>query len=158
MAQTEDEDISLKMNMEKTIYNDMVASMKAGDVIKRDTLRLLLSEIKNEHIDSRKELTDADIIKIIKTGLKKRQEAIQLFRQGSRDDLVDKTQKEMDILSCYMPKQLTGSELEKIVAEAIAALGKNQGLLMKEIMSKYGSQTDGKTVQQIVARQLSQTS
>lgn len=143
------------MSLEKTIYNDMVSAMKSGDALKRDTLRLLFSEIKKERIDTRKELTDSDVTKLTKTGLKKREEAIQLFRQGNRQDLVDKTQKEMQILQIYLPKQLSPEEIERIVTDTIAALGKNQGMIMKEIMSKYGSQVDGKTVQQIVSQQLS---
>lgn len=143
------------MSLEKQIYADMVSAMKSGDVLKRETLRLLFSEIKKEQIDTRKELTDSDVTKLVKTGLKKREEAIQLFRQGNRQDLVDKTQKEMQILQAYLPKQLSPEEIERIVTDTIAVIGKNQGLVMKEIMSKYGSQVDGKTVQQIVSKQLS---
>lgn len=146
------------MSLEKQIYADMVSAMKSGDVLKRETLRLTMSEIKNEQIDTRKELTDNDVVKIIKTGLKKRQESIDLFRQGNRQDLVDKTQKEIEILQVYLPKQLSKDELEKIVTQTIAELGvsspKDTGRVMKEIMAKYGSQTDGKTVQQIVSLKL----
>lgn len=143
------------MSLEKTIYNDMVSAMKSGDTLKRDTLRLLFSDIKKERIDTRKDLTDSDVTKIIKTGLKKREEAIQLFRQGNRQDLVDKTQAEINILQVYLPKQLSPEEIERIVTDTISAIGKNQGMIMKEVMSKYGSQVDGKTVQQIVSKQLS---
>lgn len=141
------------MSLEKQIYSDMVNAMKSQDTIKRETLRLLLSEIKREYIDAkRKELTDTDVIKIIKSGLKKRQEALDLFRQGDRQDLVSKTEVEIKILEVYLPKQLSREELEKIVTEAISTIGKNQGMIMKEIMSKYSSQVDGKTVQQIVSK------
>lgn len=148
------------MSLEKQIYADMVGAMKSGDTLKRDTLRLTMSEIKKERIDTRKELTDTDVIKIIRTGLKKRQESIDLFRQGNRQDLVDKTQKEIDILQVYLPKQLSKEELEKIVAQTIAELGvsspKDTGRVMKEIMAKYGSQADGKLVQQIVSNKLTE--
>lgn len=144
------------MSLEKDIYKDMLNAMKSGDTLKRETLRFLLSEIKKENIDSgRKGFNDQDIIKIIKSGLKKRQEALELFRQGNRQDLVDKTQKEIKILEVYLPKQLTREEIERIVTDAITTFGKNQGLIMKEIMSKYGSQVDGKTVREIVSARLS---
>ncbi len=147
------------MSLEKTIYSDMVGAMKSADVIKRETLRLLLSEIKKEHIDSkRKELTDTDVIKIIKSGLKKRQESLELFRQGNRQDLADRAQKEIEILEVYLPKQLSPEEVEKIVIQVVSELGasspKDTGRVMKEIMSRYGSQVDGKTVQQIVSSTL----
>lgn len=145
--------------MQKRIQKDMLQAMKDNDAIKKDTLRLLLSEIKNEQIKLQKELKEEDIIKVIKRGLKTRQEAIKLFRQGNRQDLVDKTQAEIKVLETYLPKQLSREELEKIVAETISELGattqKDAGRVMKEIMSKYSSQVDGKTVQQIVSSRLS---
>lgn len=147
------------MSIEKKMYYDMVQAMKSNDTLKRDTLRFSLSEIKKERIDSKKELTDADVIKIIKNGIKKRQDAIELFKQGNRQDLAEKTQKEIEIFNVYLPKQLSAEETEKIVADIITKLGisspKDTGKIMKEIMSNYGSQIDGKTVSQIVAAKLS---
>lgn len=147
------------MSIEKKMYYDMVQAMKSNDTLKRDTLRFSLSEIKKERIDSKKELTDADVIKIIKNGIKKRQDAIELFKQGNRQDLAEKTQKEIEIFNVYLPKQLSAEETEKIVADIITKLGisspKDTGKVMKEIMSNYGSQIDGKTVSQIVAAKLS---
>lgn len=146
------------MSIEKQAYADMVSAMKANDVLKRETLRLLMSEIKKERIDTRKELTDEDVMKIIKSGIKKRQDSIELFKQGKREDLVEKTQLEIKILEVYLPKQMPQEELEKIIVEIIAKLGagspKDTGRIMKEVMSNYGSQVDGKIVQQIVSSKL----
>lgn len=149
------------MSIEKQAYADMVSAMKANDVLKRETLRLLMSEIKKERIDSRKELTDEDVMKIIKSGIKKRQDSIELFKQGKREDLVEKTQSEIKILEIYLPKQMPQEELEKIITELIVKLGaispKDTGRIMKEVMSNYGSQVDGKIVQQIVSSKLNVT-
>lgn len=149
------------MSIEKQIYSDMVAAMKSNEILKRDTLRYLLSEIKQMRVDTRKELTDADVIKITKGSIKKRQDAIELFKQGGRQDLVDKNTAEIKLLEIYLPKQLSPEELDKIVTDTIARLGitnpKDTGRVMKEILSVYGSQTDGKTVQQIVSSKLSVT-
>lgn len=149
------------MSIEKQIYSDMVAAMKSNEILKRDTLRYLLSEIKQMRVDTRKELTDADVIKITKGSIKKRQDAIELFKQGGRQDLVDKNTTEIKLLEIYLPKQLSPEELDKIVTDTIARLGitnpKDTGRVMKEILSVYGSQTDGKTVQQIVSSKLSVT-
>lgn len=145
--------------MQKRIRKDMLQAMKDNDVIKKETLRLILSEIKNEQIKQKKELKDEDITKIIKRGLKTRAEAMKLFQQGNRQDLVEKTKKEINTLEIYLPKQLSQEELKKIVLNTISELGasgpKDTGKVMKEIMSKYSSQTDGKTVQQIVSSKLS---
>lgn len=146
------------MGIEKQIYADMVNAMKSGEVFKRDTLRYLLSEIKQQRVDTRKEPTDDDVIKIMKSSIKKRTDSIEMFKQGSRQDLVDKTQTEIKLLEVYLPKQLSSAELEKIVVETIARLAvtslKETGRVMKEVMAAYGSKTDGKAVQQIVAAKL----
>jgi len=146
------------MSLEKQIYADMVSAMKASDVLKRETLRLLMSEIKKERVDSRKEPTDEDVMRILKSGLKKRQDSIELFKQGNREDLVEKTQAEIKILEIYLPKQMPKEELEKIISDIISKLGatspKDTGRIMKEVMSNYGAQTDGKLVQQIVSSKL----
>jgi uncharacterized protein YqeY len=149
------------MSLEKQIYADMVSAMKTSDILKRDTLRLLMSEIKKERVDSRKEPTDEDVMKIIKNGLKKRQDSIELFKQGKREDLVEQAQAEIKILEIYLPKQMAKEELEKILSDIITKLGatspKDTGRIMKEVMANYGSQVDGKLVQQIVSSKLNIT-
>jgi uncharacterized protein YqeY len=146
------------MSIEKQAYADMVAAMKSNDVLRRETLRLLMSEIKKERVDSRKEPTDEDVMRIIRNGIKKRQDSIELFKQGNRNDLVEKTQAEIKILEVYLPKQMPKEELEKIITDIIAKTGaaspKDTGRIMKEVMSTYGSQVDGKIVQQIVSSKL----
>lgn len=146
------------MSLEKQIYSDMVGAMKSGDNLKRDTLRFLLSELKKERIDSRKELTDADVIRITKSSIKKRQDSLELFKQGNRQDLFDKTSTEIKMIEAYLPKQMSVDELEKIIVDIITKLEavgpKDTGKVMKEVMANYGSQTDGKTVQQIVSAKL----
>jgi uncharacterized protein YqeY len=117
-----------------------------------------MSEIKKERVDSRKEPTDEDVMRIIRNGIKKRQDSIELFKQGNRNDLVEKTQAEIKILEVYLPKQMPKEELEKIITDIIAKTGaaspKDTGRIMKEVMSTYGSQVDGKIVQQIVSSKL----
>jgi len=146
------------MSIEKSMYDDMVNAMKTGDAEKRDTLRYVLSEIKKERIDTRKELNDDDVMKIVKSSLKKRRESLEMFKQGNRQDLVSKIEAEIKLVESYLPKQMSAEELEKIVSDTLALLGiaaptpKDTGRIMKEIMAKYGSQTDGKSVQQILAR------
>lgn len=144
--------------MQKQIQKDMVQAMKERNEIKKETLRLVLSEIKNEQIKQRKELGDEDVTKILKRGIKTRQEALALFQQGNRGDLVDKTKIEIKVIESYLPKQLSKEQLENIVAEIIKETGaetaKDAGRVMKAVMEKYGSQADGKTVQQIVSSKL----
>lgn len=144
--------------MQKHIQKEMFQALKDKDPVKKETLRLLLSEMKNEEIKLQKELKEEDIIRIIKHSLKKRQEALELFQQGNRQDLVEKTQKEIKVLEAYLPKQLPKEELEKIVLDTIQEVGattqRDTGKVIKAILSKYSSRTDGKTIQQIVSSKL----
>jgi len=145
--------------MKDKLQKDMIQAMKDKDVIKKETLRLIISEIKNEKIKQKKELEVSDIIKIIKRGVKIRKESIELYKQGNRDDLTQKAQKEIEVLEEYLPKQLSEVELDKIILDTIKETGaqgpKDTGKVIKAIMSEYGSQTNGKTVQQLVFKKLS---
>lgn len=146
------------MSLEKQLRDDMISALKAKDEIKKQTLRLLVSDIKKISIDTKEELKDPDILKLIKTGIKKRKEAAELFKQGNRQELVDKANDEIKVLEVYLPKQLSKEELESIVEQTMNEIGakepKDIGKVMKEVMSKYGSQTDGKSVQQIVSAKI----
>lgn len=133
--------------------------MKQKDQFKVDTLRMAMSEIRKGEIDSRKDFTDDEVIKVIKKGVKTREDAIEMFKQGSRNDLVEKESKEIEILRKYLPAQLSIAEIEKIVIDAIAELNasapKDIGIVMRHVMQKHGSQIDGKTVQEIARLKLS---
>ena len=136
----------------------MRTAMKSSNRVALDCLRMIVSEIKNEEIDSRKEVGNEDVIRIIKKGIKSREDSIVMFDKGRRADLASKEREEVQILKSYLPAQLSTQQVEKIVAETIAGLGaktKTQaGQVMKAIMAQYGIQVDGKVVQQIVASKL----
>lgn len=143
--------------MEKIRLN-MQAAMKSGEKRKLETLRMILSEIKKEEIDTQKPATDENVLSIIKRGIKTRQESISQFEKGGRMDLVEKEKIEQEVLKAYLPSQLAGDALRKIVDEVIATLKavskKDMGLVMKTVMSQYGSQVDGKEVQSLVSEKL----
>jgi len=145
--------------MLKQIQNDMIQAMKDKDIIKKETLRLLISDIKNEMIKLKTEINEKNIIKIIKHSLKSREDAIKLFQQAGRNDLVDKAKKEIGILKPYLPKQFSRAEIEKIVSNTIHKLDIRQvndtGRVIKDIMARYSSRLDGRTVKQIVSAMLS---
>jgi len=144
--------------MKKKLQGDMILAMKSGNKVTLDAIRMIVSEIKKEEIDTGKELADADVIRILKKGIKSREDAMKLYRQGNRPELAAKEEQEIAVLSGYVPAQMAEAELEKVVADAIAALGisskKETGRLMKEIMGKYGAQVDGKKVQEIAQKKL----
>lgn len=141
------------------LQEDLKVAMKEKDQFKRDTIRFLMSAIKQVEVDERKTLSDDDIYKIIQKSVKQREEAVKQYREAGRDDLADKEEKEALLLKSYLPEQLDEEALRKIVAETIAESGatsmKEMGSVIKSVMAKVGSRADGKSVSAIVKELLS---
>jgi uncharacterized protein YqeY len=147
------------MLLEEKIMADYKEAMKARDQLRTQTLSFLRSELKYSGIDKKKDkLDDPDVIAVIKKLIKQRQDSIQQFEKGNRQDLADKEKKELEILRAYLPPELSESEVSKIVDECIAALGsvtmKDMGRIIKEVMHKTKGQADGKMVSDIVRKKL----
>ena len=144
--------------MKQRLFDDMKTAMKSSNRVALDCLRMMISEIKKEEIDARKELGTDDVIRILKKGIKTREDSVAMFDKAGRTDLSSKEKEEIRILKTYLPAQLTAAQVEKIVTDIIAQVGatsKTQtGQVMKAVMSQHGGQVDGKTVQQIVASKL----
>lgn len=148
------------MNLEKKVQEDMKASLKAGDRITLETLRGLLAQIKDERIKHRpNELTEEDVLAVVQRAVKRRKESIELYTQGKRQDLVEKEQKEMEILQRYLPEQLSRDEIISIVNQIIEQVGANSikdlGKVMGPVMKKVKGRADGKEIQQMVRERLS---
>ena len=151
------------MNLENKIQQDLKEAMKSGDRFKVDTLRGLIAQIKDEKIKLRpKELEEKDVLAVLNRAVKRRKEAIELYRQGNRQDLVDKEQKELEIIQQYLPESLSKEEILKFVEDAIsevqAASIKDMGKVMGVVMKKVQGRADGKEVQQLVRERLMQLS
>ncbi|MGN9164629.1 GatB/YqeY domain-containing protein [Tissierellaceae bacterium HCP3S3_D8] len=142
------------MSLKNKLMEDLKTSMKNKDTIRKNTITMVRAAIKQIEVDERKELTDEEIIEIISKQLKEKRNVIGDFEKGGREDLVDLTNKEIDILLEYLPKQLTREEVEKIVIETIKEINatsmKDIGLVMKAVMPKVKGKTDGNIVSSIV--------
>lgn len=148
------------MNLESRIQEDMKAALRSGDRAALETLRGLLAQIKDERIKRRpKEMTDEDVLAVVQRAVKRRKESIELYKQGNRQDLVEKEQKEMEILQKYLPEQLSRDEIISIVNQVIEQVGassiKDLGKVMGPVMKKVQGRADGKEIQQIVRERLS---
>ncbi len=148
------------MNLESKIQQDMKAALKAGDRTTLETLRGLLAQIKDERIKKRPaELSEDDILTVIQRAVKRRKESIELYRQGNRQDLVEKEQQELEILQKYLPEQLSRDEIMHIVNQVIEQVGatsiKDMGKVMGSVMKQVKGRADGKEIQQIVRERLS---
>lgn len=148
----------MELELKELIKNDFNASMKSGDNITRDTLRLLNSDIKNKEIELRKKLNEDEIISVIKNSAKKRKDSIEQFTKGGRADLVSKEKEELAVLEKYMPEQMSKKEVSALVEETIKELGASNvsdfGKVMKEVMQKANGAADGKMVSGIVKKEL----
>lgn len=145
--------------LEEKILDDFKKAMKDKDALKVSTLSFLRSELKNAAIDKRKQsLDDTEAIAVIKKQIKQRQDSIDKFKQGSRQDLADKEAKELEILKSYLPQEVSEEEIKAAVEEAIKKTGassaQDMGKVMKELLSKFAGRADNKLVSEIVKARL----
>ncbi len=130
----------------------------AKDQVKVETLRLLLSELTYGRISKGEDLTDADVINIIAKEVKKRKEAAEGFRKGGREEGALKEEAEAEVLTSYLPKQLSDEELTVLVEEAINNTGassvSDMGKVIGVVMGKVQGQADGARVSAIVRQKL----
>ena len=139
------------MSLKDKIDTDYKNALKAKDKIQISTYRLILSGIKDLDISNRsgpnkKDTDDGDIKKLLKKMIKQRSESIDIYKKSNRKDLLEVEQKESEILSDYLPKQLSEEETKKICTQTVSALGassiKDMGKVMGELKKKYADILD----------------
>lgn len=144
------------MSLKKELMEDLKTSMKNKDILRKNTITMIRAEIKQVEVDERVELEDEDILKIMARQLKEKRNAIIEFKKGNRDDLVEQTEKEIDILLEYLPEQLTEEELTEIVEKVIEEGGytgmQDMGKIMGAVMPKVEGRADGRQVNAIVRK------
>jgi uncharacterized protein YqeY len=137
----------------------MKSAMRAKDSARLSTIRLLLSGIKQREVDERKELTDADVVAVIEKMIKQRRESIAQFEQASRKDLADVEKSELQLLSGYLPQQMSDAEVQQEVAKAVAESGasgiKDMGKVMALLKPRLGGKADMGKVSALVKTKLS---
>jgi len=154
------------MSLKDKIDTDYKNALKAKDKIQISTYRLILSGIKDLDISNRsgpnkKSTDDGDIKKLLKKMIKQRSESIDIYKKSNRKDLLEVEQKESEILSDYLPKQLSEEETKKICTETVSALGassiKDMGKVMGELKKKYADILDfakaGSLLKELLSKQ-----
>jgi uncharacterized protein YqeY len=111
------------MSLKSQITEDMKTAMRAKDSARLSTIRMLLAAIKQREVDERIELTDADVLSIIDKMIKQRRDSITQFEAGKREDLAAAERAEVALLGTYLPTQVSESEIDAMIAEAIDATG-----------------------------------
>jgi uncharacterized protein YqeY len=147
------------MTLKEKVQQDMTDAMKAKEEIKLSTLRMLKADIMKFEVSGvKKEATDEDVLSIIQKQLKQRKDAAQQFRDGGRNELAEKEDKEAEILQEYLPEQMGEDEIRAIVEGAIGETGASSkadmGKVMSAVMPKVKGKADGKLVNQIVMQLL----
>jgi len=145
------------MTLQERLMEDLKTAMRARDEVRKSTLRMLRSAIGYREKETKRSLSDEEVLDVIAKQVKQRQDSIAEYTKGRRQDLVDQERAEMEILMAYLPQQLTREEIANLARAAIQKLNvtdlKQQGLVMKELLPHVKGRADGKTVNEVV-RQL----
>ena len=138
---------------QQRIEADVKAAMKAGEKEKLSTLRMLLTEIKNERIRRGSEVDEAGFVSLVRKAIKQREEAATQFRAGNRQELAAKEESEIGILGNYLPAQVDEGQIRAAVEELVAARNLSGpaaiGPIMKELLARFGSSADGATINRL---------
>ena len=147
------------MNYRETLDKEMVAAAKGKDKDRLSALRLIKNAFHNREIDLQRELNDEEILQTLASMSKQRNDSIEQFRNGGRQDLVDKETKELHVIQEFMPVQLSEAEIDREIAQAIAELSatsiKDMGKVMKFLMVKLMGKVDGKLLGDKIKAKLS---
>ncbi|WP_251440278.1 GatB/YqeY domain-containing protein [Veillonella intestinalis] len=146
------------MSLKEQLKADMKEAMKAREAgkVALGVIRMVNGAIKNTEINEKRELSDTDILGILAKEMKMRQDSLAEFEKGQRDDLVDQTKEEMEILKKYLPAQLSENEIRTIVVNAINSLTApvKMGDVMGKVMPETKGRADGKLVNMIVREEI----
>lgn len=146
------------MSLSERLNEDMKQAMKNQDKFKLSVIRMIRSAIKNVEIDQKRTLDDNEVLDILNREVKQRKDSLQEFEKAGRDDLAESVKKELEVISAYMPRQLTAEEVEDIVKQTIQETGASSkadmGKVMGALMPKVKGRADGKLVNQLVQKHL----
>ncbi len=147
------------MTLKAQLDNDLKESMRAKDTVRMETIRNVKSAILAKEVDGGKALDDAAITAIIRSLIKQRDDSIEQYKQGGRSDLVDKEQREKDLLAAYLPAAPDAATTQAAVDKAIQDLGatsmRDMGKVMQAVTSSLGGGVDTKLVSELVKGKLS---
>ena len=146
------------MSLKEQLFADLKTAMKEKDAIRKDTIQLIRSGILQIEKDNKVELDDEGVVEVVAKQLKSRRDSLPDFEKSGREDLIEKLNKEIEVLLSYLPVQLTEDEIQKIVEEAITETGaatiKEMGKVMGIVTPKVKGRADMKIVGSFVKKML----
>jgi uncharacterized protein YqeY len=138
------------MTFKNKLDQEMILAAKATDKIRLSALRMLKNGLHNREIDLKRELNEAEFVQLVSGMVKQRKDSIEQFDKGGRPDLVEKEEAELKVIREFMPAQMSETELDAIIAEAIRETGaagvRDMGKVMKILMPRVAGKADGKSV------------
>ena len=144
--------------MKEKLLQALKEAMREKDELKKDTITMLRAAILQVEKDDRKELTESEMEAIVAKQIKSRKESLEDYRKANRDDIVSKIEKEIEILTVYLPEQLTEDEIKDLINKAIEKTGastpRDMGKVMQEIRPQIAGKADGKVVSDMVKQLL----
>lgn len=146
------------MELQKRIEADLKQALRDRAETARDTLRMVLAELKNKNIDVGRELTADEEQAVLLRAVKMRQESVAQFEQGGRPDLVARERAEIAVIQAYLPQALSEEETRQVLRGLLAELGvtakKDAGAVMKAVMSRHKGRVDGRLAQKLLGEML----
>jgi uncharacterized protein YqeY len=140
--------------LQSRLQAELTAARKSQDKAATLLLGTTLSEVKNREIELKRDLTDDDVVDVIRRGIKKRRESVELYEKGGRTELADKERAEVAMLERYLPAQVSADEIRAAVRAAIAAGAGNVGAVMGKVMPQFKGKAEGGTINAIVREEL----
>ena len=142
------------MSLLKSIIDEMYLSMKSGDKEKANTLRILISKLKDQQIKLRKDISDEEVLKVIKTLVKQRKESAEIYSKAGREELAEKENFEISILSNYLPKLMSDEDVLSLIKEIIDETNAKDlsdiGKVMPLVMQRGKGKVDGKIANRVL--------
>ena len=144
------------MSFQDRITEDVKEAMRAGETLRRDTLRMVVSALMNKRIELGRDLTEADELGVLTSAVKSRLDSAEQYDKAGRAELAEKERAEIGVIQGYLPAQLTEDEVTEIVRAKIAELGvtskKELGRVMKAVMAEHKGAADGKLVSRLAGQ------
>lgn len=144
------------MTLKERLMEDMKVSMRNKETLKKSVITMIRASVKQKEVDDRVDLTDDDVVELIAKQLKQQKDALVEFEKAERDDLITQTKAEIEILTSYLPQQLTDEELEVVVRDAVAEVNaqsvKDMGKIMGKVMIVAKGKVDGRRINEMVKK------
>jgi len=146
-------------DLKQKLSDDLKQALRSGDKVRRSVIRLVMAAINNAEIARQATLNDTDILGVIAKEVRQRQESIDAFRKGNRQDLVAQEEAEMAVLKEYLPRQLTREEIIAAARQVIAEVGAqgpgDKGKVMPRLIAQLKGRADGREINAVVTELLS---